>query len=708
MEDMFHGGVDDGEEEEEFDFGAFAKEARAELGQWGSRAPSILKEVANKVSTRTGLSLSTQQQKEEEPIDDKGLEEVRELLLKARKENRILKQKVQELEINAKEAVEAAKHQADTIRSETKVAQRRVADLEEENRRIQDQLQSMSNFTQDNSQQVLKRTVDELQKQCTSLGHALNNALERARRAEQDAAIYKSRALKQENTPVPSTKKEIAPPMKQVVKDDAEKLRLEAKIEELGHTISTIRRERSVIAARCAKANAERDAALGSAEAAKRRAREAEERLAETIHRSFKKTEQNDSSALLIKFEETAKAAKRQVHMLDSALDAANARAAASLASRDLELAALKSRLDLTNNQLTQCKNELDRRRGNKAFYFSGQLQTELRRLELANDVLRRDHAKESSFSVADNAHELSHAAKKASVAVTSSEITNFDARARLEYVARALLRACEAAQTGDQALQSKFTPIVREVLGAPHNSVAAWFAALEHNATLVDAFQAIMDLALDALLAARSDIDSRQQIAQNKLAQTMLQNEARLAETVAYSALAFNQLNEDLNKKILCLKEDAEAQKLDNKKQIQSIRLSADQQLIVEQNRLTNLQTRHLETVASLQTHLDDARAESERLRKAISVLQAASTDATTEHARNCVLAILREGRTNGPTYSRLLPVLRTLLHQPHNVIVHNLDALITTHSGATFIEVRSYFFFYIIILTGFVTTTP
>ena len=454
--------------------------------------------------------------------------------------------------------------------------------------------------------------------------------------------------------------------------------------------LAEAKRERSLVDARLAKVSAERDAATGALKAAERRIARAEvdrddarvaQRQAESDRDEALKKRLDDGR--ILRAEATADAAKRQVRALDWALDAANARNAASAALRDHDIAALQARLDLANDQLVHCKRDLDAKRGQKAFYFSGEIRDELRRLELANDVLRDGgvHESKPTQNGGGGASDTTTVPPTLSNGHLESS-SSFDARARCEYVARAVMTAAD-----DPHVESATViPVVREVLGAPHRHVAAIFDGIARQPPLANGCKAAMALVLEALEAARVQTSA---IAQETAEKVHSQQDAKTAALVAATAIevssAVAEMTADFDQDLARARATVAARDA-------ALRDLQENAALAVTKANTQLQDA-VQLAKDRLTQIDDARRDTQRVKDSLEALQRQrDNDPELEHARQCVIAVLREAKVYGPAYNRLLPVIRSLLKQSHNVCVHNLNALISTGSGADFIEVHSF----------------
>lgn len=443
-------------------------------------------------------------------------------------------------------------------------------------------------------------------------------------------------------------------------------LRAEQSGLETERRLSEVRRRLGVAEARCARLSAERDAARGEAAAAVARCSrlttdldDAQDKMAKTMRQTEQvKTKQNCriDDIELRRAEERSEAARRQVVALDRALDAAEARHAAACAVRDSDVAELQNRLRAANDEILYCREELDRSRSRKAFFFSGQLKQELQRLERANDVLlklsRGEHPQIEEEHVGPAVNNKSGVATELVTPRTDAR-PEFDARVRCEYFATTMLRAVEG-----PAAALAVTPVVRELLGCPHNPIAAWLEAITRDKRLATACRSAMELVLEALETARENCLHGARAATEAAAALA---DSALARNVADSALS-NQRNVEARDKL------AAEQLADMQRRLSELQASTETQRAnasrAEAKAADDLQIARDQT-HDLRRRLDNADAQMRRAQRTIDSMTSDNADSPeAEHARQCVLAILRESTVNGPTYNRLLPASH--LHLP------------------------------------------
>ncbi|KAJ8598767.1 hypothetical protein CTAYLR_009857 [Chrysophaeum taylorii] len=461
--------------------------------------------------------------------------------------------------------------------------------------------------------------------------------------------------------------------------------------------VADLKRLLGVEDARYAKTAAERDAAVGAADAAERRATALGDELAAARRDIGDARRERDAarasltgrveSDRLRLAEARAEAARRQVVALDRALDACDARNAAAAAVRDADVAAIQRRLRDANDQLQACKEDLDRKRGQKAFFFSGQLRRELRRLERANDVLRQMTGEDDDRSAEDGAPSKPPPPRAPPPPPprnngTAPEEEEFDARVRCEYFATSMLRV---ADDDCPSAKSAVAPVVRELLGCPHNPVSIWLDLVRSNTQFAVACRAAMELILDALETARAHCEKAATAASETAAVAC---DRRVAETAASTA-------RDLAR----IRADADAQVTDARRRIHDAEHRADASRVAldeaDREARRRVQDATLQ-MRDMQRRLDAAAEQTVRAERTINAMKAdkttpAESSPEAEHARLCVLRILREAKVNGPSYNRLLPVVREILKLPHNVVTRNLDALIATGSAPEFVEALS-----------------
>lgn len=426
-----------------------------------------------------------------------------------------------------------------------------------------------------------------------------------------------------------------------------------------------VKRQLGVEEARYGRACAERDAALGQVAALQvRTARlrdelqasksETTEAAAEAGRARAQVATRVDSSKLK-HAQECAEAARRQVVSLDRALDASEARLAASCAARDSDVAELQKRLRAANDALVSCREDLDKKRGQKAFYFSGQLKQELKRLERANDVLMKLASKNKDASgefTADfgRSTAIEDSMQRSEVLRNSSadSVDEFDARVRCEYFATAMLRA---AADGNRSSAKSVAPVARELLGCPHIPIAAWLDALAGDPRLAAACRATMELVLDALETSRAHCvhaadAAREDVllsADAKTAQIVVETAAAHAADSAHRLREASEKYELANQELSRIRETAER----DRHAVRVAENHAKAEIKAASDRLEGLQDR-----------LDHALEQNRRDRLTIEAMNSESSESPeAEHARQCVIAILKEAKVNGPTYSRLIP---------------------------------------------------
>lgn len=448
------------------------------------------------------------------------------------------------------------------------------------------------------------------------------------------------------------------------VPNEAE-LRADENRLETERRLNEVRRRLGVAEARCARLSAERDAARGDATAALARCSrltidldEAQDKLAKTMrqteHAKAKLNFRVDDVELR-RAEARSEAARRQVVALDRALDAAEARHAAACAVRDSDVAELQNRLRAANDEIINCREELDRTRSRKAFFFSGQLKQELQRLERANDVLlklsRGEHPRTAEENVVLAVNSNSDVATELVTPPTDAR-HEFDARVRCEYFATTMLRAAEG-----PAAALAVTPVVRELLGCPHNPVAAWLEAITRDKRLATVCRSAMELVLEALETARENCLHDARAATEAAA---ARADSILARNVADTAVS-NQQNVQSRDKI------AAEQLADMQRRLGELQASSEVQranaIRSEAKAADDLQIARDQT-HDLRRRLDNADAQMRRAQRTIDTMTGDNADSPqAEHARQCVLAILRENSVNGPTYNSLLPASQLTL---------------------------------------------
>lgn len=436
------------------------------------------------------------------------------------------------------------------------------------------------------------------------------------------------------------------------------------------------RRQLGVTEARVAKLTAERDAALGEARASEARVARLTQELAVAV--ASKATERDAATVARVALdgrveserlriaEARAEAARRQVVSLDRALDAAEARHAADRAVRDADLAQLQHRLRQAHDSLQACKDDLEAKRGNKAFLFSGQLRNELRRLERANDVLRKfavapdkprdDDDKETPPPPHDEHHRDADSSGR-----------EFDAAVRCEYLATTLLRASDHERhPGDAAL----APVVRELIGCPHHPAAAFLEAVRTHPPLAACCRAIANLILEAREVNRVHCA---RAADTARADADLKFDARLAELVADTAFAHATDRQALGARAAKRLQTEQAQTAKALERVGALEVESDAlraKATADKDAADDDLKAQRAANADLQHQLDVALSEAERAQKTIVAMKDADANsAEAEHARSCVLAVLKEARVNGPTYNRFVPVRLKLVTQ-NNVL--------------------------------------
>ncbi|KAJ1454277.1 hypothetical protein M885DRAFT_618265 [Pelagophyceae sp. CCMP2097] len=357
------------------------------------------------------------------------------------------------------------------------------------------------------------------------------------------------------------------------------------------------------------------------------------------------------------KWEAMAAAAKRQVRALDSALDGAHAEMAANSARALLDKVDMQSLFEAKAAEALKLKTDVESARGMRAFYFSGELRAELGRLERANQTLRKNGGADGGAHVPSEKEAAPHRDLFPAEAVSETE--DYEPRTRLQYIAAVILRLCD--EENDSATKSRakdVAPVLRTLLRAPHNDVAAWLAGMEEKRAVKHASAAFMALVIDALRDDDDSLDALHRVVdstKSALTSQILLHEGELAELRDSSEA-------DLAQAVAAVVEEAKAAR-------EALELQLEEASQAAQGALRN-------EIAALRNEVD-------------LFLKTSPTDQPleAEHARQCLVTILQEGSRGGATYNRLLPVVRQLLKQPHVVIQRNVDALLGTGSGTQFI---------------------
>ena len=427
------------------------------------------------------------------------------------------------------------------------------------------------------------------------------------------------------------------------------------------HDISELRRGQSILEARAGKLAAERDLFEGRCVALERDRGDAAARLdaadraatAAVAAREAAYIDVDDRvAAAEARGAATARAAKRQVVSLDHALEGAMAHGAYYAATRDAEMRAHRATIDALEAKLAEAEAHLDEARGRRAFYFSGEVRDELARLERANDALKGGG---DVVEAPDNDATAPAPAPspRARAAPAGDGAAGYDAATRAAYVAMAVTQLCHASRDGGDSRASSVAPALKEMIREAYNPVHRWLAVLERDDDAARATCAALAVCTEAL-------DEAARAAAARAAATDGEVDAAAAAAAAAAASGAAAARE------------AEDGRRDARATCELLEQRAD----------------HREALGALSTRLADALAERDALRDAVAGLRRDAAYASPEfaHARASLLALL-DGGKGGEVYNTLLPVLRTLMKEPHAVVQANVDALLATGSGAAFV---------------------